>query len=82
MNAQSSAKRRSLIEVSLIFVIACRRRRLKSLPLHLYVIGMPDELSLNASVSIAENTRLNSAEARTHPCFTLSLGKALNCHHH
>ena len=29
---------------------------------------MPDELSLNALVSITENTRLNSVGARTHSC--------------
>ena len=58
------------MEVFLILVIACRGQRLKSLPSHRYVIEMPDELSLNASVSIAQNTRLNSAGAKTHPCFT------------
>ena len=59
-SAQSSAKRRSLITVSLTLVTACRRRGLNSFPSHLYLMGMPGEVSLKASVSIAKNIRLNS----------------------
>ena len=68
-SAQSSAKRRSLITVSLTLVTACRRRGLNSFVLHLYLMGMPGEVSLKASVSMAENIRLNSVGARTQPCF-------------
>jgi len=69
-SAQSSARRRSLITVSLTLVIACRCRGLDSFPLHLYLMGMPGEVSLKASVSIAEKIGLKSVVARTQPCFT------------
>ena len=69
-SAQSSAKTRSLITVSLTLLTAWRRRGLNSFPSHLYLIGMPGEVSLKASIRIAENNRLNSVGARTQPCFT------------
>ena len=69
-STQSSAKRRSLITVSLTLVTACRRWGLNSFPSHLYLMGMPGEVSLKASVSIAKNIRLNSMGVRTHPYFT------------
>ena len=69
-NAQSSAKTRYLITVSLTLLTACRRRGLNSFPSHLYLMGMPVEESSKASISIAENNKLNSVGARTQPCFT------------
>ena len=66
-SAQSSAKR-SVITVSLTLMTACRRWGLNSFPSHLYLMRMPREVSLKASVSIAENIRLNSVGARTQPC--------------
>ena len=62
-SAQSSAKTRSLITVSLTLLTAYRRRGLNSFPSHLYLMGMPGEVSLRASISIAENNRLNSVGA-------------------
>ena len=69
-SAQSSAKQRSLITVSLTLVTASRRRGLNSFLSYLYLMDMPREVSLKASVSFAENIRLNSVGARTQPCFT------------
>ena len=69
-SAQSSANRRSLITVSFTLVTACRRWGLNRFSSHLHLMGMPGEVSLKASVSIAENIRLNSMGARTQPCFT------------
>ena len=41
LRAQSSAKRKSLITVSFIFVTACRRLRLNNFPSSLFLILMP-----------------------------------------
>ena len=74
----SSAKRKSLItvQVSFTFVTACRRLRLNSFPSDLCLILMPASQSLDVSVSIAENIKLNSVGARTQPCVTpLETGK-------
>ena len=74
----SSAKRKSLstVQVSFTFVTTCRRLRLNSFPSDLCLILMPASQSLDASVSIAENIKLNSVGTRTQPCVTpLETGK-------
>ena len=54
----------------------CRRLRLNSFRSDLCLILMPASQSLDASVSIAENIKLNSVGARTQPCVTpLETGK-------
>ncbi len=50
VRAPSSAKSRSRIMASLTFVTVCRRRRLKSFPLHLYLMGTLRGLSLTPSL--------------------------------
>ena len=76
MRAQSSAKRKSLIAVSFNFVTVCRRLMLKSLLSDLCLMLILATQSLYASVSIAENIKLNSVGARRQPCLTpLETGK-------
>ena len=67
LRVQSSAKRRSLITVSLTLVTACICLGLNSLPSDLYLMWMAGSLSLMASVSIAENIMHNSLGARIKP---------------
>ena len=68
----SSAKRKFpiTVQVSLTFVTTCRRLRLNSFLSDLCLILMPASQSLNASVGIEENIKLNSLGARTQPCLT------------
>ena len=70
LRAQSSVKRKSLKIVSFTFVAACSLLGFNSFPSVLNLMLMPGLLSLKASVSIAENIRLNSVRARTQPCLT------------
>ena len=66
--AHSSAKRNSLSLSTWTFVLACSLLRLNSLPSVLYRMAVPGLASRKASVSIAENIKLSSVEARRQPC--------------
>ena len=64
LKAQSSANKKSLMVLTFTLVFALSLLRLKLIP-------MLTTETLKASDSIAENMRLKSVGARTHPCFTL-----------
>ena len=71
LRVQSSANKKSLMVPVKTLVFAGSLLRLKTEPSVRYLMPMPPSTSPKASVSIAENMRLNSVGARTQPCFTL-----------
>ena len=78
LRAQSSAIEENVSENSLLHLRdGLQSPRVKQLSVSLNLMLVPGSHFLKASVSIAENTMLNSVGARTQPCLTpLVTGKA------
>ena len=62
------SKQRVVDDSDVDLCLACRRRKLKTLPFVRKDTGMPISQLLKAACSIVEKNILNSSDARTHPC--------------